>query len=69
MSMTENITIISNLDKLCRTCLAEKNIEELRPVFVDSVDAQIMDITSVKVITNASDKNTNVDYITNFRSS
>lgn len=46
--MTENI-IISSLDRLCRTCLAERHIEELRPLFGNAIDTQIMDITSIKV--------------------
>lgn len=65
--MTENITIISNLDKICRTCLTEKNIEELHPVFLNSVDVQIMDITSVKVNYYCKFENVKVQWITNSR--
>ncbi|KAJ8918614.1 hypothetical protein NQ315_013120, partial [Exocentrus adspersus] len=48
--MTEaDVAIISELDKICRTCLSEKRIEELRPIFDNSLNTQITDLTSVKV--------------------
>lgn len=47
--MDENITVITNIDRLCRTCLVEKSEEDLQSVFVNSIDNMLSDLADVKV--------------------
>lgn len=48
MDVTGSIKVITELDKLCRTCLLEKNNEELRSIFENTLDLPLRDITSIK---------------------
>nr|CAH7761275.1 unnamed protein product [Callosobruchus chinensis] len=51
--MTE-ITIITDLDRLCRTCLSQKNTEELRDIIQadPSISKQLCDLTSIEISVN-----------------
>lgn len=47
--MEETVTIITNLDRICRTCLTEKNVEELRYIFENSLDDMLLQLADIKV--------------------
>ncbi|KAJ8964555.1 hypothetical protein NQ314_004856 [Rhamnusium bicolor] len=47
--MSDDVKIITCFDKLCRTCLSEKDTEELRSLFENSLETQFTEITSIKV--------------------
>ncbi|KAJ8942097.1 hypothetical protein NQ318_013386 [Aromia moschata] len=51
-NMAENVKILAGLDRLCRTCLSEKNVEELRCLFDNSLEAQLAEVTAVKIERN-----------------
>lgn len=46
----ENVRIITELDKICRTCLAEKDSENLRSLYENSLDSHLLGVTTVNVI-------------------
>lgn len=51
--MTEGtVTIMPNIDTLCRTCLCEKPQEELTSLYKDSLDDMLFRLTAVKVTVN-----------------
>lgn len=45
----DNVRIITELDKICRTCLAEKDTENLRSLFENSLDSHLLGVTTVNV--------------------
>lgn len=47
--MEETVTIVTNLDRICRTCLNEKNVEELRYIFENSLDDMLLQLADIKV--------------------
>lgn len=50
MEMEEgNLTIITNLDRICRTCLSEKIESELRYIFENEIDSMLLRLTNIKV--------------------
>ncbi|KAI4461748.1 zinc finger protein [Holotrichia oblita] len=50
--MDENITVITNFNRLCRTCLIEKPEEDLQSVFANSIDRMLSDVADIKVLVN-----------------
>ncbi|KAI4461771.1 zinc finger protein [Holotrichia oblita] len=50
--MDENITVITNFNRLCRTCLIEKPEEDLQSVFANSIDRMLSDLADIKVLVN-----------------
>lgn len=48
----ETITIITNLDRICRTCLTEKNENDLRYIFENEVDNMLLRLADIKVSLN-----------------
>nr|XP_023018818.1 zinc finger protein 300-like [Leptinotarsa decemlineata] len=49
--MMEDIRI-TEIDKLCRTCLSEKNLDELRFIFENSLEDQLREVTTLRVEAN-----------------
>lgn len=47
--MEEEIRVITDLNKICRTCLSERNRENLKSLFESSLDVTLFDLTAVKV--------------------
>lgn len=47
--MENYIGDLSNLDKLCRTCLLQKESEDLRSLFEDTLDEMLNGLASIKV--------------------
>lgn len=45
----ETIKIVADLDSICRTCLCEKNSDELQNLFENSLDDLLLKTTSVQV--------------------
>ncbi|KAG5883584.1 hypothetical protein JTB14_014500 [Gonioctena quinquepunctata] len=43
---------ITEMDRLCRTCLSEKNMDELKFIFENSLEVQLREITTIKVEAN-----------------
>lgn len=43
------ITIITNLDRICRTCLSEKNESDLRYIFDNEIDDMLLKLANIKV--------------------
>lgn len=50
--MDENIAIITNINRLCRTCLLEKSEEDLQSIFENSIDSMLSELADVKVSLN-----------------
>lgn len=50
--MDENIAVITNFNRLCRTCLMEKAEEDLQSVFENSIDSMLSDLADIKVVHN-----------------
>lgn len=49
-SVTENtITVITDLDRICRTCLCEKTQEEMTSLYEDSLEDMLFRLTAIKV--------------------
>lgn len=48
----ETITIITDINKICRTCLCEKSQADMSSLYQDSLDTMLYRLTSVKVILN-----------------
>ncbi|CAH1976255.1 unnamed protein product [Acanthoscelides obtectus] len=46
--MTE-ITIVTDINVLCRTCLSQKNTEELQDIIQSDINKQLCDITSIEI--------------------
>lgn len=51
--MTEDsITVITDINKICRTCLCEKSETEMSSLYQDSLDLMLYRLTFVKVKTS-----------------
>lgn len=50
MSDTESIKFISDFSRICRTCLSEKNLEDLCCVFDNSLDVILANLAEINVI-------------------
>lgn len=44
-----SIRIITDINKLCRTCLSEKTEEDLQSLFENSLDALLLRLAAIKV--------------------
>lgn len=44
-----SIRVITDINKLCRTCLSEKNDEDMQSLFENSVDTLLLGLTAIKV--------------------
>ncbi|KAJ8986018.1 hypothetical protein NQ317_013902 [Molorchus minor] len=51
-NMNDDFRALTGLERICRTCLSEKNFEDLRSLFDRSLGAQLSEITAVKVEPN-----------------
>lgn len=45
----ETVTIITNLDRICRTCLMERNEDDLRYIFENELDNMLWRLADIKV--------------------
>lgn len=45
----ETVTIITNLDRICRTCLSEKSESDLQYIFENELESMLLRFANVKV--------------------